>query len=191
MDLIHDLSTPSPALDPISFGIVSVFGSSFHILQPLVVPGFALSHHHHHQMASSSGIMQQTSSLLSPNLNNNNISISDLANISGFTSSQLNVVQGLQNNSNNLKNILDNPLMISSSSSSCSANNRYRSNTSLSFYYDRNYYEERKYYYPTLSFPFPFRHYSHSMLQMRDMGRDRDRGIIGHRRQQQQLPQEQ
>lgn len=43
LNLIHDLNTPSPALDPISFGILSVFGSSFHVLQPLVVPGFAFA----------------------------------------------------------------------------------------------------------------------------------------------------
>jgi len=43
LNLVHDLNTPSPALDPICFGILSVFGSAFHIMQPLVVPGFAFA----------------------------------------------------------------------------------------------------------------------------------------------------
>merc|ERR1712232_804404 len=43
LNLIHDLNTPSPALDPICFGILSVFGSAFHIMQPLVVPGFSFA----------------------------------------------------------------------------------------------------------------------------------------------------
>lgn len=43
LNLICDLNAPSPILDPISFGILSVFGSAFHVLQPLVVPGFAFA----------------------------------------------------------------------------------------------------------------------------------------------------
>jgi len=43
LNLVHDLNSPSPALDPISLGILSVFGSAFHVVQPLVVPGFAFA----------------------------------------------------------------------------------------------------------------------------------------------------
>merc|ERR1712194_995286 len=43
LNLVHDLNTPSPALDPIKGGIVSVFGSAFHVVQPLVVPGFSFA----------------------------------------------------------------------------------------------------------------------------------------------------
>jgi len=39
LNLVHDLNAPSPALDSISLGILRVFGSAFHIVQPLVVPG--------------------------------------------------------------------------------------------------------------------------------------------------------
>ena len=39
LNLVVDLNLPSPALDPISYGILSVFGSAFHVVQPLVVPG--------------------------------------------------------------------------------------------------------------------------------------------------------
>ena len=39
LNLVVDLNSPSPALDPISYGILSVFGSAFHVVQPLVVPG--------------------------------------------------------------------------------------------------------------------------------------------------------
>uniref|UniRef100_A0A7S2AA89 CCR4-Not complex component Not1 C-terminal domain-containing protein n=1 Tax=Trieres chinensis TaxID=1514140 RepID=A0A7S2AA89_TRICV len=43
LNLVIDLNSPSPSLDPISFGILSVFGSAFHVVQPLVVPGFAFA----------------------------------------------------------------------------------------------------------------------------------------------------
>lgn len=43
LNLVHDLNTPNPALDSISLGILSVFGSAFHVVQPLVVPGFAFA----------------------------------------------------------------------------------------------------------------------------------------------------
>jgi len=43
LDLVYELNLPNPALDPIKAGIVSVFGSSFHIVQPLVVPGFSFA----------------------------------------------------------------------------------------------------------------------------------------------------
>jgi len=43
LNLVHDLNTPSPALDSISLGILSVFGSAFHVVQPLVVPSFAFA----------------------------------------------------------------------------------------------------------------------------------------------------
>ena len=39
LNLVVDLNSPSPALDPISYGILSVFGSAFDVVQPLVVPG--------------------------------------------------------------------------------------------------------------------------------------------------------
>ena len=39
MNLVVDLKSPSPALDPISYGILIVFGSAFHVVQQLVVPG--------------------------------------------------------------------------------------------------------------------------------------------------------
>jgi CCR4-NOT transcription complex subunit 1 len=39
LDLVYELNLPNPALDPIKSGIVSVFGSAFHVVQPLVVPG--------------------------------------------------------------------------------------------------------------------------------------------------------
>ena len=39
MNLVVDLKSPSPALDLISYVILSVFGSAFHVVQPLVVPG--------------------------------------------------------------------------------------------------------------------------------------------------------
>jgi len=41
LNLVFDLNAPSPALDPISLGILSVFGSAFHVVQPSVIPGFA------------------------------------------------------------------------------------------------------------------------------------------------------
>jgi len=43
LNMVHDLNSPSPALDPISLGVLSVFGSAFHVVQPLVVPGFAFA----------------------------------------------------------------------------------------------------------------------------------------------------
>ena len=39
LDLVCELNQPNPALDPIKSSIVSVFGSAFHVVQPLVVPG--------------------------------------------------------------------------------------------------------------------------------------------------------
>ena len=39
LNLIMDLNSPSSTLDPISYGILSVFGSAFHVVQPLVIPG--------------------------------------------------------------------------------------------------------------------------------------------------------
>jgi CCR4-NOT transcription complex subunit 1 len=39
LNLLMDSCAPSQALDPINFGIVSVFGAAFHIIQPLVMPG--------------------------------------------------------------------------------------------------------------------------------------------------------
>eukprot|EP00957_Ditylum_brightwellii_P136630 10419703-Ditylum_brightwellii.AAC.1 len=38
LNLVHELNSPSPTLDPISLGILSVFGSAFHVVQPLVIP---------------------------------------------------------------------------------------------------------------------------------------------------------
>ena len=43
LNLVIDLNTPSQALDPISYGVLSVFGSAFHVIQPLVIPGFAFA----------------------------------------------------------------------------------------------------------------------------------------------------
>lgn len=39
LNLVMDLNSPSSTLDPISFGILKVFGSAFHVVQPLVIPG--------------------------------------------------------------------------------------------------------------------------------------------------------
>ena len=39
LNLVLDLNSPNPVLDQISYGILSVFGSAFHVIQPLVVPG--------------------------------------------------------------------------------------------------------------------------------------------------------
>jgi CCR4-NOT transcription complex subunit 1 len=39
LDLVYELNLPNPALDPIKPGIVKIFGSAFHVVQPLVVPG--------------------------------------------------------------------------------------------------------------------------------------------------------
>jgi len=43
LDLVCELNLPNPALDLIKGGIVGIFGSSFHVVQPLVVPGAYLS----------------------------------------------------------------------------------------------------------------------------------------------------
>jgi CCR4-NOT transcription complex subunit 1 len=44
LDLVCELNLPNPAFDLIKGGIVGIFGSSFHVVQPLVVPGVYLSH---------------------------------------------------------------------------------------------------------------------------------------------------
>lgn len=41
--LVLDLNAPSAMLSPISYGILNVFGSAFHVVQPLVIPGFAFA----------------------------------------------------------------------------------------------------------------------------------------------------
>merc|ERR1719384_2179560 len=43
LNLVMDLNSPSSTLDPINYGILSVFGSAFHVVQPLVIPGFAFA----------------------------------------------------------------------------------------------------------------------------------------------------
>ena len=43
MNLIIDINKPDPELDPIRLGILSVFAATFHVSQPLVVPGFSFS----------------------------------------------------------------------------------------------------------------------------------------------------
>ena len=43
LDLVYELNLPNPALDPIKPGIVKIFGSAFHVIQPLVVPGFSFA----------------------------------------------------------------------------------------------------------------------------------------------------
>jgi len=43
LNLVMNLNSPSSTLDPISYGILSVFGSAFHVVQPLVIPGFAFA----------------------------------------------------------------------------------------------------------------------------------------------------
>jgi len=43
LNLIMDLNSPSSTLDPISYGILRVFGGAFHVIQPLVIPGFAFA----------------------------------------------------------------------------------------------------------------------------------------------------
>jgi CCR4-NOT transcription complex subunit 1 len=43
LNLVMDLNSPSPVFDPISYGILSVFGRAFHVVQPLVIPGFAFA----------------------------------------------------------------------------------------------------------------------------------------------------
>ena len=39
LNLLIDINKPDPALEPIKLGILSVFGASFHVCQPLVLPG--------------------------------------------------------------------------------------------------------------------------------------------------------
>lgn len=43
LNLVMDLNSPSPVFDPIGRGIRRVFGSAFHVVQPLVIPGFAFA----------------------------------------------------------------------------------------------------------------------------------------------------
>lgn len=43
LNLVIDLHSPDQSLDAITSGIRSVFATSFHVLQPLVVPGFAFA----------------------------------------------------------------------------------------------------------------------------------------------------
>lgn len=43
LNLVMDLNSPNPVFDPINHGILNVFGSAFHIVQPLVMPGFAFA----------------------------------------------------------------------------------------------------------------------------------------------------
>jgi len=43
MNLIIDVNKPDPELEPIRLGILSVFAATFHVSQPLVVPGFSFS----------------------------------------------------------------------------------------------------------------------------------------------------
>jgi CCR4-NOT transcription complex subunit 1 len=39
MNLLMDLNKPIPAFESIKLGMLSVFGSAFHVCQPLVMPG--------------------------------------------------------------------------------------------------------------------------------------------------------
>lgn len=39
LNFVLDLNSPDPALDSISYGVLSVLGAGFHLLQPLTVPG--------------------------------------------------------------------------------------------------------------------------------------------------------
>eukprot|EP00984_Skeletonema_dohrnii_P021519 scaffold10775_cov119-Skeletonema_dohrnii-CCMP3373.AAC.4 len=43
LDLVCELNTPNQLLDSMKSSIVNVFGSAFHVIQPLVVPGFAFA----------------------------------------------------------------------------------------------------------------------------------------------------
>jgi CCR4-NOT transcription complex subunit 1 len=43
LNLVMDLNAPSPVFDPISNGILGVFAGAFHVVQPLVMPGFAFA----------------------------------------------------------------------------------------------------------------------------------------------------
>ena len=44
LNLVMDLNSPSSTLDSINYGILSVFGSAFHVVQPLVIPGTYLEY---------------------------------------------------------------------------------------------------------------------------------------------------
>lgn len=46
LDLVYELNLPNPTLDPIKPGIIKIFGSAFHVIQPLVVPGKYLMQFH-------------------------------------------------------------------------------------------------------------------------------------------------
>ncbi|KAL7457410.1 hypothetical protein ACHAWC_009841 [Mediolabrus comicus] len=43
LDLVCELNTPNQLLDSMKSSIVNVFGSAFHVVQPLVVPGFSFA----------------------------------------------------------------------------------------------------------------------------------------------------
>lgn len=43
LNLLMDLASQDKELSPISYGILSIFGSAFHVVQPLVVPGFSFA----------------------------------------------------------------------------------------------------------------------------------------------------
>ncbi|KAL7495152.1 hypothetical protein ACHAWT_006213 [Skeletonema menzelii] len=43
LNLVCELNTPNQLLDSMKSSIVNVFGSAFHVIQPLVVPGFAFA----------------------------------------------------------------------------------------------------------------------------------------------------
>jgi CCR4-NOT transcription complex subunit 1 len=52
MNLVIDLNKPEPSLESIRLGVLSVFGATFHVCQPLALPGFSfawlelISHRH-------------------------------------------------------------------------------------------------------------------------------------------------
>jgi CCR4-NOT transcription complex subunit 1 len=43
LNMTVDMNSPDPLLDTMKPGILGVFGSAFHVIQPLVVPGFAFA----------------------------------------------------------------------------------------------------------------------------------------------------
>lgn len=43
LDLVCELNTPNQLMDSMKSSIVNVFGSAFHVIQPLVVPGFSFA----------------------------------------------------------------------------------------------------------------------------------------------------
>jgi CCR4-NOT transcription complex subunit 1 len=43
LNLLIDVNKPDPALEPIKLGVLSVFGATFHVCQPLVLPGECLA----------------------------------------------------------------------------------------------------------------------------------------------------